>query len=75
MTEHDLERGQTVRYLAKSTSKSAAIFRRYDGLALRNILYLSHRLSNLERPLDQDSLTKTLKDYCKYNGHTRRHHD
>ncbi|KAH6664963.1 hypothetical protein B0J14DRAFT_661073 [Halenospora varia] len=65
-------------YLAKSTSKSAAIFRRYDELALSNILRLSSKLTDIatsikrihyleqdERPANAAILDQKLSETLK----------
>lgn len=60
-------------FLARSTSKSAVVFRRYDKLALRNILRLNEKLYRMEleshgsqKNAEQDArLAYTVKEYCE----------
>jgi len=42
----DLEKAE---FLARSTSKSTVVFRRYDKLALRNLLHLNEKLYRMEK--------------------------
>jgi len=78
MDLHDPEKADiaVAGFLAGNTSKTAAIFRRYDELALHNILHLSRKLAHLERRgyVDQD-LSETLKDYCECDEHRNRRYN
>ncbi|KAJ3453315.1 hypothetical protein MRS44_017562 [Fusarium solani] len=62
------------RYIAGNTSKSATIFRRYDDVAVANILHLSNRIAYLEEQLRYpnadyfplfESINETLESYYK----------
>ncbi|KAH7151916.1 hypothetical protein B0J13DRAFT_619521 [Dactylonectria estremocensis] len=68
-------------FIAESTDKSATIFRRFDALAVANIIRLHHQLTQLQKaqqrlPKDQttrffDELHETIKKYhtalCLYS--------
>jgi hypothetical protein len=69
------------RYIAGNTSKSATIFRRYDDVAVANILHLSNRIAYLEEQLRYpnadyfplfESINETLESYCEYNDNARK---